>query len=387
MAKEGEERAGFWGYPGRCDIPLHTLDLFVEEITQRIKPDFIIFTGDNPPHNPWNDNGDEIYNITTIFVDLLLNKYNYTNPVFPVLGNHEEYTADLYNPFDMKRELGFLKRMGEIFTKWLSPEEFQHFSNYGYYTSKYLETNLRIIALNCFLCDVLNFFLIKDPTDPAKQFEWLESVLRAAERDGEKVFLIGHIPPGDSTYLSECSKRYNALTDRFSHIIRGHFYGHTHYDEFRVINQYFNSTVPAGIIFTAPSLTSYSFQHPSFRIYEMDEESKLLLDFHQYRMNLTEANLNPGRKPEWRISYSAREKFGVSNLNDLVMFGQKVELMLTDSEWMKFINSMFFADGSALTDLYIKDQRFPKFINCRFKIGVFDEYLRCTGFRTCKRIL
>jgi len=53
----------------------------------------------------------------------------------------------LYNPFNMQRELGFLKRMGEIFTKWLTPEQFDQFTQFGYYTTKYLNTNLRIISI------------------------------------------------------------------------------------------------------------------------------------------------------------------------------------------------------------------------------------------------
>lgn len=291
---------------GKCDIPLRTLDLFVETIVNEIKPDFILWTGDNPPHNPWLSNGDEIYNITRVFVDLLYKKYNYSGPVFPSLGNHEEYIADQFNPYEGDREIEFLKTFADIFKIWLDDEAYQSFLNRGFYTSKYLNTNLRIISINSLVCDCLNFFIIKDPTDPGQQFSWMEGVLRQAEKDGEIVYVIGHIPPGDSTYLSQCSFRYNALVDRFSHIIRGNFYGHTHLDEFRLIPEYFNSTKIAGIIYTAPSLTSYSFQHPSFRIYEVDSNTKLLVDFDQYRLNLTEANLTPDVKPKWKVAYSAR---------------------------------------------------------------------------------
>jgi sphingomyelin phosphodiesterase len=137
----------------------------------------------------------------------------------------------------------------------------------------------------------------------------MEKVLREAEKNNEYVFIIGHIPPGDSTYLSQCSKRYNALVDRFSNIIRGQFYGHTHYDEFRIINEYFNHTNIAGLILTAPSLTSYSWKNPSFRIYDVDSHSKIIKDYHQYRLNLTEANLTPDVKPKWKVSYTAKQVF------------------------------------------------------------------------------
>lgn len=272
-----------------------------------IKPDIIVWTGDNPPHNPWNANFEEIYNITEIFVDLLYNKYKYKGSVFPSLGNHEEYITDQYNPYDISRERDFLHRMGDIFKVFLVDEQYDSFIKYGFYTAKYANTNLRVISINTFLCDVMNFFLIRDPTDPGKQFEWIEEVLRKAERDGEYVFIIGHIPPGDSTYLSECSRRYNAIVDRFSNIIRGQLYGHTHYDEFRIITEYFNEANIAGIILTAPSLTSYPWKNPSFRVYEVDSKTNIIKDYQQYRLNLTEANMNPEIKPDWKVAYTAKE--------------------------------------------------------------------------------
>ncbi len=277
----------------------------------------ILFTGDNPPHNPWKENSDEIYNVTQVFVDLLYKKYQYTGAVFPTLGNHEEYIADQYSPFDMQRENDFLKDMGDIFKVWLGKEEYENFIKHGYYSSKFKNTNLRIIALNCFLCDALNFFLIRNPTDPGNQFDWMEKVLRMAEKNGEYVFIIGHIPPGDSTYLSQCSMRYNVLVDRFQNIIRGQFYGHTHYDEFRIVTEYFNSTSIAGMIYTAPSLTSYTFKNPSFRVYEVDSNTKILKDYQQYRLNLTEANLTPDIKPDWKVAYNAKT---VKFLNYLLGF-------------------------------------------------------------------
>lgn len=297
--------AGRWGFEGKCDIPLRTLDLFVETIVNDIKPDLIIWTGDNVPHNPWVTNEQEVFNITTVFVDLLYNKYNYTKPVFPSLGNHEESIADQYDPSASGREEYFLQEMAKIFKNWLSEDEAESFRKNGYYTTKYLNTNLRIISVNSLLCDVLNFFLIKDPTDPGGQVAWMEKVLRQAEKDGEFVYIIGHIPAGDATYLSQCTMRYSALTDRFSHIIRGHFYGHTHYDEFRIIPEYFNSTNIAGIIYTAPSLTTYSFHSPSFRVFDVDSSSMYLKNYDQYRLNITKANLTPDVKPKFEIVYNA----------------------------------------------------------------------------------
>jgi len=133
----------------------------------------------------------------------------------------------------------------------------------------------------------------------------LEKILRKAEKNGEYVMIIGHIPPGDSNYLSECSKRYNALIDRFSYLIKGQFFGHTHYDEFRVLHEYFNYEALSGVIFTAPSLTTYSNRMPSFRVFDVDGRDNSLIDYSQFFLNVTKANLNPEIDPEWEVSYQA----------------------------------------------------------------------------------
>jgi len=271
--------------------------------------------------------------------------------------------------------------MSGIFKVWLSEEEYQLFKQYGYYTKKYLDTNLRIIAMNCFYCDIMNFFIIKNPTDPGNQFKWMEEVLRQAEKDREYVYIIGHIPPGDSTYTSECSKRYNALVDRFSNIIRGQFYGHTHYDEFRLIPEYFNKTNIAGVILTAPSLTSYTYKNPSFRVYEVDSNSMIVKDYEQYRFNITEANLNPDLKPTWKVSYTATKSLGVKHLNDYKTLAKNIDRMEKEADWFNIVTDYFYAEGTEKKS-YITNKKLAKFFTCRFRESIFDDYMRCTSYRT-----
>lgn len=216
--------------------------------------------------------------------------------------------TDMYYPFDTTKNSDFLSTMQSIFKNWIKEDsEKNSFLKYGYFTTKYPNSNLRIISLNTFLCDIFNFYLIKNPTDPYNQFEWLEITLREAEILNEEVFIISHIPPGDTNYMSECSKRFKALVDRFQNIIKGQFYGHTHYDELKIIPEYFNSDKTCGVEFVAPSLTTYSFQNPSFRVFEMDEETKIVENYYQYRLNLTEANmLKENEEPIWKIAYDAK---------------------------------------------------------------------------------
>ncbi len=152
----------------------------------------------------------------------------------------------------------------------------------------------------------------------------MESTLRKAEEDKEVAFIISHIPPGDTFFLSECSKRYKAISDRFSHLIRGHFFGHTHKDELKISKEYFNETKVTSIFYVAPSLTSFYAFNPSFRVFDVDSDTKLLKEYYQYGMNLTEANLNPLQNPKWKIRYRATEAFNLTSLIDLEGFKRYV---------------------------------------------------------------
>lgn len=148
----------------------------------------------------------------------------------------------------------------------------------------------------------------------------MEKVLRKSEKNGEFVYIIGHIPPGDSWYLSECSKRYNALIDRFSYLIKGQFFGHTHFDEYKLVHEYFNYSNIAGIIFAAPSLTTFSNRMPSFRVYDVNSSNNNLIDYTQYFLNISKANLNPDETPEWEVKYVASKDFNLKSLRDYNQF-------------------------------------------------------------------
>jgi sphingomyelin phosphodiesterase len=249
------DRAGKWGSVGKCDLPIKTLELFTDHVNKEIKPDFILWTGDNPAHDPWTGSQESAFNATQTFVDLIIKNNKHSLPVYPTAGNHEMYPNDEFNPYNDSDKFLF-DRLAKIFKPWLSDEAYETFSKYGYYSQLHPNSNLRIVSTNCLLCDSINFNLIKNPTDPKDELKWLEDTLRKSEQAEEVVYLIRHIPIGDGFFLDECAKRHLAIIDRFSHIIRGQFYGHTHYDEVKIARNYFDKNKISGVMFIAPSLTT-----------------------------------------------------------------------------------------------------------------------------------
>ena len=171
--------AGKFGYLGRCDANAELLNSFVEKAYE-LNPDFIIWTGDNSPHNSKGSTQEDNYNATNYVKTKLYEKFGNSIPIYPALGNHEIYPADLY----IGNEENFLETYANIFKEFFTEEQaYESFKNYGYYTEKYKD-NLRIVVLNCLLCDTWNFYIISGKHNAAKkEFVWLEEVLLNAENN------------------------------------------------------------------------------------------------------------------------------------------------------------------------------------------------------------
>ncbi len=84
--------------------------------------------------------------------------------------------------------------------------------------------------------------------------------------------------------------------------------------------------------------------NPSFRIFEIDSNSKLPRDYLQYRLNLTKANQDT-QPPKWEIAYRASELYNISYLNDtmgLYNFAKEIE---TNQEVYDKALKAFYSDG------------------------------------------
>lgn len=71
----------------------------------------------------------------------------------------------------------------EMWKSWLQPQALLSLVNNGYYSQYYADTNVRVIAINTQACDMLNFNLIKNITDPSAEIEFLRKELYVAEKN------------------------------------------------------------------------------------------------------------------------------------------------------------------------------------------------------------
>ena len=68
--------------------------------------------------------------------------------------------------------------------------------------------------INQDMCVYYRWLLI-NATDPAGQLQWLIDQLQAAEDKGERVHIIGHIPPGHGDCIQAWSWNYHKIVDRY----------------------------------------------------------------------------------------------------------------------------------------------------------------------------
>ena len=314
-------KSGKFGSYKNCDININTLKSFAE-FARDLNPDFIIWLGDNAEHDNWNSTQDEVYTATRTIKNTL-DEYFGQIPIYPVIGNHEVYPNDLW-------ESG----------------------------SEYIFRDL---------ADIYKDYC-SNHSEAKKEFIWLEKVLREAEENNEYVFILDHFPINGEFTLVECSKRLRAIFDRFDYIIRGYFSGHNHLDDIAPVRRYFEPRPIININYIAPSLTPKESEglNPSFRQYIIDSNTKQIIDYEQYRLNLSDANLIGEAK--WNLSHKATELFNVSDLTEM----DSMCSINVEGEYIK----KRYSDNASEKQMHDKEE--IRKAECTISTDSYYDYYACT---------
>jgi sphingomyelin phosphodiesterase len=232
--KKPEDAAGVWG-DYHCDLPVETAELmflYVKNMHPAQKPDLVFWTGDNTPHDIWNQS---IHDNTmyTIKTSEFLDKHMPEIPVVAVPGNHEFYPVNVMS-FDGEDKI--LNKIGKHWDTWLDDKNLELFKAKGYFSYKpHVDhkafDDVRVIGLNTQVCNNMNWHIWSQLNDPLDHMAWLETEFSKAEANNEKVLIMSHIPINNADCLHDWAIRYKALLERYQHIVRTTFYGHTHLEE------------------------------------------------------------------------------------------------------------------------------------------------------------
>ena len=163
--------------------------------------------------------------------------------------------------------------------------------------------------------------------EPGMQtLDWLRAQLDRARQNGEKVWLLYHIPPGIDVFAtlhgggcpdaigpmwdSSYAARFAALQHEFADTIAASFAGHTHRDEFRLTGE---AGGHDGFVLIAPALSPIYGQNPAFQVFAYDASGGILDTATHYVANLTEAAR--GAAPEWRTEPRFTEAWQLPRLD------------------------------------------------------------------------
>ncbi|XP_043467643.1 sphingomyelin phosphodiesterase isoform X2 [Leptopilina heterotoma] len=310
--------AGRWGDYRKCDTPKRTVDHMLNHIaTTHTDIDYILWTGDLPPHDVWNQTREENLNILRDTVQQMIEHFPKI-PIFPALGNHESAPVNSFPPqfITDNDSISWLYDELDIqWKKWL-PSAVSRTVRMGAYYSVLVRPGFRILSINTNYCNNKNWWLLINSTDPVNELQWLIYELQTAEMSGEKVHIIGHIPPGHADCLKIWSRNYYHIINRYESTITAQFFGHTHFDEFEVFYDTTDLGRALSIAYVGPSVSPYYDLNPGYRIYYVDGDhaktTRMVVDHESWVMNLKEANLYD--YPFWYKSYSARQAYQMSSL-------------------------------------------------------------------------
>lgn len=341
--------AGLWGDYGKCDTPVATYKLLLDHVSRKDKIDMIVWTGDVPPHDIWNQSrSGQIRTLRSAIQ--LLTRYFPNTPVFPAIGNHESAPVDSFPPpgIQVATPTWLYEELTRSWSHWLPNETSETILRGGYY-SVGVFPGFRVIALNNNYCDGKNMWLFVNPIDPTGQLSWLVDELLKAEENGEKVYILGHIPPGSMDCLSGWSRNYYNIIYRFESTVAAQFFGHTHADEFEVFydsNSTSASRRATNMAYVGPSVTPYSGYNPGYRIYVVDGNytncSWAVIDHENYFLNLTEANSSP--QPQWEQLYSAKSTYEMNSLQPSEWDNLIRKMRLNDTLFQSYYK--FYSRGS-----------------------------------------
>ncbi|XP_076128668.1 cyclic GMP-AMP phosphodiesterase SMPDL3A [Alosa pseudoharengus] len=296
-----------------CDSPYQLISSAFQFMKHESpQPDFMIWTGDSPPHV----RAEELS--TQQVIDILANTTHTIRELFPSLtvypavGNHDYWPQDQLPATTNE----IYQAVAKLWAGWLKPEALATLREGGFY-SQLVRPQLRLVSLNTILYYGPNN-VTENMTDPAGQLKWLQNTLEASRQNMEKVYIIAHVPIGYLPYAMDTTAMREVYNERlvemfrdYSDLISGQFYGHTHRDSIMVMLG--RQGKPLGSVFVTPSITPWKgardpySNNPGVRMYLYDPADYGVLDVWQYYLNLTEANREGSSA--WTLEYSLTQAF------------------------------------------------------------------------------
>jgi sphingomyelin phosphodiesterase len=206
--------------------------------------------------------------------------------------------------------------------------------------------------------------------DFAGQIAFLERELIKAQSAGERVLIIGHIPP-EGPLITQINM-YERIYRKYSKTIVAHLYGHHHCDYFQAYSDPENHDIATGVAYIGPVLTTDSNTNPGARLFKMNATSFEIIDVLTFFTNVTKAN--EVGELSWEFLYSAKEAYGLSDLSPQSWLQFATKLETNDQLWAAFDRNYYTAGESKCKP---KDHKCRKHQICELKWMTDEQQREC----------
>lgn len=282
--------------------------------------EFAIFTGDVVDHlllscTPEYTKEEEVKSFKAM-------KFFFNNlTVLPALGNHETGEYGQLSPIAYDFNGSYSWNQDEMVDLWINNEWFpakdrydlkSHYAGFSYVTNR----GLKVIGLNSnayYQKNLWSYIDLSTNPDLFGQWEFLVNELIESEEKGQRVWIMAHIPTTDYDTLPLQSRIFGKIVERFSpYTIANIFFAHTHMDQTHILYSTNSSKEAEDIInmsWVMQSVTPLANYNPSWRYYEVENESFNIINSFNYMTKLNDTFVNGGEEPVWEFEYSARELY------------------------------------------------------------------------------
>jgi sphingomyelin phosphodiesterase len=107
---------------------------FVDFVLTDIKPDMVIWTGDNSPHYVWADTEEDVIASTVGLTQILKDSFTKKGiTVVPIQGNHDTWPIN-YQDFTYAGVNNAIQAIADAWVGWLEPDTLKIYREFGYYS-------------------------------------------------------------------------------------------------------------------------------------------------------------------------------------------------------------------------------------------------------------
>ena len=291
-------------------------------------------------------------------------------PVYVALGNNDSPCGD----YRLDTNSDFLAQTGQILAQGLPPSDqrrmLKEFAKGGYYslTMRAPMRRTRLIIVNdIYLSPRYNTCAGGDDVAAAtEEMTWLQEQLSEARRLGQRVWVMGHIPPGVDPYAtaatikdvcgSEAPKMFlssDELADvliGYADVIRLGIFAHSHMDEMRLLEPQvsgskdsFEHSVAVKIV---PSISPVDGNNPAFTVARVNLSSARLQDYEVIAAsNQTGVATTWSREYDYAQSYHAKQ-FSAVTVKKLITEFENDRGANTETS-QEYIRNYFVGDSSS----------------------------------------